>query len=65
MPGPASPIRKSPAEAEAARARALAGDEQPRGFDPNTPIVCTVCGTEGPPLHLGCTLCEDCCDCRP
>jgi hypothetical protein len=28
-------------------------------------VVCTRCGKEAVPLHLGCTLCEDCCDCRP
>jgi hypothetical protein len=27
--------------------------------------VCTRCGQDAVPLHLGCTLCEDCCDCRP
>jgi hypothetical protein len=28
-------------------------------------IVCEGCGKEAVPLHLGCRLCEDCCDCRP
>src|SRR5579875_866473 len=28
-------------------------------------IVCTQCGTRAEQLHLGCSLCEDCCDCRP
>lgn len=28
-------------------------------------IVCTQCGTREEQLHLGCNLCEDCCDCRP
>jgi hypothetical protein len=28
-------------------------------------IICERCGQEAIPLHLGCRLCEDCCDCRP
>ena len=28
-------------------------------------VTCTKCGKEAVPLHRGCTLCEDCCDCRP
>lgn len=28
-------------------------------------IICVKCGEEAVPLHLGCRLCEDCCDCRP
>ncbi len=28
-------------------------------------ILCELCGRETIPLHLGCRLCEDCCDCRP
>ncbi len=28
-------------------------------------IICERCGKEAVPLHLGCRLCEDCCDCRP
>ncbi len=28
-------------------------------------IICVKCGKEDDPLHLGCSLCEDCCDCRP
>ena len=28
-------------------------------------IICVKCGDEGEPLHLGCKLCEECCDCRP
>lgn len=26
---------------------------------------CAKCGEEAEPLHLGCPLCEECCDCRP
>jgi hypothetical protein len=28
-------------------------------------VICTRCGVEAIPLHVGCRLCEDCCDCRP
>ena len=28
-------------------------------------IPCEKCGTECVPLHLGCKLCDECCDCRP
>jgi hypothetical protein len=28
-------------------------------------IICVKCGEEADPLHLGCRLCEECCDCRP
>ena len=28
-------------------------------------IICVKCGAEADPLHLGCRLCEECCDCRP
>jgi hypothetical protein len=28
-------------------------------------VICARCGKEDTPLHLGCTFCEDCCDCRP
>ncbi|MBV8601279.1 MAG: hypothetical protein JO359_06920 [Candidatus Eremiobacteraeota bacterium] len=40
------------------------------GFGPPAPagraqITCAQCGNLGEQLHLGCNLCEDCCDCRP
>jgi hypothetical protein len=28
-------------------------------------FICVKCGGDGEPLHLGCRLCEECCDCRP
>jgi hypothetical protein len=28
-------------------------------------LICARCGNEAAPLHMGCNLCEDCCDCRP
>lgn len=28
-------------------------------------VICARCGKEAVPLHVGCRLCEDCCDCRP
>jgi hypothetical protein len=28
-------------------------------------ITCVKCGAEGIPLHRGCPMCEECCDCRP
>ncbi len=28
-------------------------------------LRCPRCGGKSEPLHLGCTLCEECCDCRP
>lgn len=28
-------------------------------------VICERCGIEAVPLHLGCSLCEECCDCRP
>jgi hypothetical protein len=28
-------------------------------------IICAKCGVKADPLHMGCNLCEDCCDCRP
>jgi hypothetical protein len=28
-------------------------------------LRCVKCGEEADPLHLGCKLCEECCDCRP
>jgi hypothetical protein len=28
-------------------------------------IVCVKCGAEDIPLHRGCPMCADCCDCRP
>jgi hypothetical protein len=28
-------------------------------------VICANCGVEAVPLHMGCKLCEDCCDCRP
>jgi hypothetical protein len=33
------------------------------GADAN--ITCVKCGAEGIPLHRGCPMCEECCDCRP
>lgn len=31
----------------------------------NGKLPCVKCGEEADPLHLGCRLCEECCDCRP
>lgn len=28
-------------------------------------IVCVRCGKDATALHRGCSLCDDCCDCRP
>ena len=39
--------------------------QQEKDMDVNAKIICERCGKEGVPLHLGCRLCEDCCDCRP
>lgn len=33
--------------------------------DASETITCEKCGKDAVPLHLGCRLCEDCCDCRP
>jgi hypothetical protein len=38
---------------------------QVNGVDVNEKLTCVKCGEEAVPLHLGCRLCEDCCDCRP
>lgn len=45
------------------------GDEAPEQPE-NDAVVsvklpCVKCGVEADPLHLGCRLCEECCDCRP
>jgi hypothetical protein len=39
------------------------GRSSPADFEAK--IVCEQCGNEADRLHLGCPLCEDCCDCRP
>jgi hypothetical protein len=43
--------------------------EQPREAPQETRglamIDCAKCGAHAEQLHLGCDLCEDCCDCRP
>lgn len=39
------------------------GRSEPADFEAK--IVCAECGKETDRLHLGCPLCEDCCDCRP
>jgi hypothetical protein len=54
----------------AAGIRAFMEDVLPKlGFGPRTrfpdTIICAKCGDEADPLHLGCPLCEECCDCRP
>jgi hypothetical protein len=35
------------------------------GMDASDEVTCVKCGKAAVPLHLGCRLCEDCCDCRP
>ena len=54
----------------AAGLQAFMEDVLPKlGFGPSTrfpnKIICVKCGDEADPLHLGCRLCEECCDCRP
>lgn len=39
--------------------------QQENGMDVNDKVTCEKCGQVAIPLHLGCKLCEDCCDCRP
>ena len=39
--------------------------DKPNGAGAGDKITCAHCGKEGTPLHRGCKLCEDCCDCRP
>ena len=39
--------------------------QQEQDVDVNDKVTCTKCGKEAVPLHRGCRLCEDCCDCRP
>lgn len=39
--------------------------QQESGVDADEKITCVRCGKEAVPLHRGCKLCEDCCDCRP
>ena len=40
-------------------------NERSNHADFDAKIVCEGCGKETERLHLGCPLCEDCCDCRP
>jgi hypothetical protein len=53
----------------AAGPRGFMEDVLPKlGFGPvrvPAKIICVKCGEEADPLHLGCRLCEECCDCRP
>ena len=39
--------------------------EQPDGAADEETITCVKCGAKGIPLHRGCPMCEECCDCRP
>jgi hypothetical protein len=50
-------------ESESEQPQAQAESAQPTGFE--SMIVCESCGARTQRLHLGCQLCEDCCDCRP
>ncbi len=38
---------------------------KPRADADSDTVICAKCGVQAVPLHLGCRLCEDCCDCRP
>ncbi|MBV8367785.1 MAG: hypothetical protein JO036_02460 [Candidatus Eremiobacteraeota bacterium] len=39
--------------------------ERPANGAAEQTITCVRCGAQGVPLHRGCPMCEDCCDCRP
>lgn len=39
--------------------------QQENGVNLDDKLICEKCGKEAERLHMGCPLCEDCCDCRP
>ena len=39
--------------------------DEPKETPVRAMIDCAQCGAHAEQLHLGCDLCEDCCDCRP
>ncbi len=40
-------------------------EQQDKADAAGSTMICAKCGEEAEPVHLGCRLCLECCDCRP